>query len=90
MPNLKFLNSWVLNLMLVGAHRILFDLIWFDLKFLYRKGNEYFVSEDYDRAVELYADALAHDPSVTECYAASAQAYIKMERFQDAKKMADR
>lgn len=48
------------------------------------------MSEDYDRAVELYADALAHDPSVTECYAASAQAYIKMERFQDAKKMADR
>ena len=48
------------------------------------------MSEDYGRAVELYADALAHDPTITECYAASAQAHIKMERFEDAKKMADR
>jgi suppressor of G2 allele of SKP1 len=57
---------------------------------LYKKGNEHFVSEDYDRAVELYMDAIAHDPSITECYAACAQAHIKKERYHEAKKIADR
>eukprot|EP00088_Acartia_fossae_P024150 TRINITY_DN25111_c0_g1_i1.p1 TRINITY_DN25111_c0_g1~~TRINITY_DN25111_c0_g1_i1.p1 ORF type:complete len:399 (+),score=81.37 TRINITY_DN25111_c0_g1_i1:72-1268(+) len=57
---------------------------------LYRKGNESFVSEDYDRAIELYTQALAQDGSIVECYAAKAQALIKKEQFQDAKREADR
>ena len=55
-----------------------------------RKGNESFVSEDYDRAIELYTEALAQDPSLLECYAAKAQALIKTERFELAKRDADR
>jgi len=57
---------------------------------LYRKANENFVSEDYDRALELYSSALLQDPTIVECYAAKAQTYIKTERFELAKKEADR
>jgi len=57
---------------------------------LYKKGNECFVSEDYDRAVDLYSSALAQDSSLLECYAAKAQAYIRSERYDRAKQEADR
>jgi len=57
---------------------------------LYKKGNECFVSEDYDRAIDLYSSALAQDPSLLECYAATAQAYIRSEKYDLAKREADR
>jgi len=57
---------------------------------LYKRGNECFVSEDYDRAIELYTAALEQDKLFAECYAAKAQAYIKTERFELAKKEANR
>jgi len=57
---------------------------------LYKKGNECFVSEDYDRAVDLYSSALAQDSSLLECYAAKAQAYIRSEKYDLAKQEADR
>jgi suppressor of G2 allele of SKP1 len=57
---------------------------------LYKKGNECFVSEDYDRAVDLYSSALAQDPGLLECYAAKAQALIRSEKYDQAKLEADR
>jgi len=57
---------------------------------LYKKGNESFVSEDYDRAIELYTSALSQDPTLLECYAAKAQALIRSEKYDVAKREADR
>jgi len=57
---------------------------------LYKKGNECFVSEDYDRAIDLYTSALQQDPGMLECYAAKAQALIRSERYDQAKAAADR
>jgi len=57
---------------------------------LYSKGNEAFVADDYKSAADLYTAALAQDPQFTDCMVARAHAYIKLDRFQDAKKDADR
>jgi len=57
---------------------------------LYKNANECFVSEDYDRSIELYSSSLSQDPSMVQCYAAKAQAYIKKEQYELAKKEADR
>jgi len=56
----------------------------------YSKGNESFVNEDYSQACELYTAALQTDPLYTEALVARAHALIKTEKFEDAKKDADK
>lgn len=41
-------------------------------------------------AIDLYSSALAQDPSLLECYAATAQAYIRSENMTSPKREADR
>jgi len=57
---------------------------------LYSKGNEAFVSENYDLAIELYTSALSQEPLFGDCLVARAHAYIKADKFDLAKKDADR
>jgi len=57
---------------------------------LYKRGNECFVSEDYERALDLYTRALAQDPAILEVYAAKAQAFLKLDKFAQAKEIADK
>jgi len=57
---------------------------------LYSKGNEAFVADDYKAAAELYTAALGQDPLFADCMVARAHAYIKLDKFSDAKKDADR
>ena len=56
----------------------------------YSKGNESFVNEDYSKACELYSAALQTDPLYIEALVARAHAFIKTEKFEDAKKDADK
>ena len=56
----------------------------------YSKGNESFVNEDYSKACELYSAALQTDPLYVEALVARAHAFIKTEKFEDAKKDADK
>jgi len=57
---------------------------------LYKQANECFVSEDYDRSIQLYTASINQDPTVIQCYAAKAQAFIKTEKYELAKQEANR
>lgn len=57
---------------------------------LYSKANEAFVADDYNSAIDLYTQALEQDPTYADCMVARAHAFIKKDRFQEAKKDADR
>ena len=54
------------------------------------KGNESFVNEDYTKAVSLYTAALQTEPLYTDALVARAHALIKTEKFEEAKKDADK
>ena len=56
----------------------------------YSKGNESFVNEDYTKAVSLYTAALQTEPLYTDALVARAHALIKTEKFEEAKKDADK
>lgn len=56
----------------------------------YSKGNEAFVSETYPAAIELYTSALGLEPHFADCMVARAHAYIKSDKFDLAKKDADK
>ena len=56
----------------------------------YSKGNEAFVNEDYKTAVEQYSSALGLDPVLAEALVARAHALIKTDKYEDAKKDADK
>jgi len=56
----------------------------------YSKGNEAFVSENYPAAIELYTSALGLEPHFADCMVARAHAYIKSDKFDLAKKDADK
>jgi len=56
----------------------------------YSKGNEAFVSETYISAIELYTSALSLEPHFADCMVARAHAYIKSDKFDFAKKDADK
>ena len=57
---------------------------------LYSQGNEAFVNEDYPGAVELYTSALALQPHFADALVARAHALIKKDKYQEAKKDADK
>eukprot|EP00092_Neocalanus_flemingeri_P002435 GFUD01002605.1.p1 GENE.GFUD01002605.1~~GFUD01002605.1.p1 ORF type:complete len:380 (-),score=130.61 GFUD01002605.1:108-1247(-) len=56
----------------------------------YSKGNEAFVSETYSSAIDLYTSALSLEPHFADCLVARAHAYIKSDKFDLAKKDADK
>ena len=56
----------------------------------YSKGNESFVNEDYAQAVALYTAALQTEPLYTDALVARAHALIKTEKFEEAKRDADK
>ena len=56
----------------------------------YSKGNESFVNEDYAQAVELYTAALQTEPLYTDALVARAHAFVKTEKFEEAKRDADK
>jgi len=56
----------------------------------YSKGNESFVGENYAEAVDYYTSALSLDPHFADCLVARAHAYIKSDKFDLAKKDADK
>jgi len=53
----------------------------------YSKGNEAFVAENYASAIELYTAALGIDPAFADCLVARAHAYIKSDKFEQAKEV---
>jgi len=57
---------------------------------LYSQGNEAFVNEDYLGARELYTLALAQQPLFADALVARAHALIKTDKYQEAKKDADK
>ena len=56
----------------------------------YDKANEAFTNENYQKAVEMYSEALGHDPLNVDYLCARAHAYIKMDNFETAKVDANR
>jgi len=56
----------------------------------YSKGNEAFVSENYSLAIDLYTSALQLEPCYAECYVARAHAFIKADKYEQAKEDADK
>ena len=51
----------------------------------YSKGNEAFVAENSFFAIDLYTAALGIDHLFADCLAAGAHAYIKSDKFEQAK-----
>ena len=51
----------------------------------YDKANEAFTNDNYVKAVEMYGEALAHDPLNVDYLCARAHAHIKMDNFEKAK-----
>ena len=51
----------------------------------YSKGNEAFVAENYSSAIDLYTAALGIDHLFADCLVARAHAYIKSDKFEQAK-----
>ena len=47
----------------------------------YDNANEAFTNENYRKAVEMYGEALGHDPFNVDYLCARAHAYIKIEEF---------
>jgi len=56
----------------------------------YSKGNEAFVAENYASAIDLYTAALGLDPLFPDCLVARAHAYIKADKYEQAKEDADK
>jgi len=56
----------------------------------YSKGNEAFVAENYAESIEYYTSALSIDPHFADCLVARAHAFIKSDKFDLAKKDADK
>jgi len=56
----------------------------------YSKGNEAFVAENYASAIDLYTAALSIDPLFADCLVARAHAYIKSDKYEQAKEDADK
>ena len=52
---------------------------------IFSKGNEAFVAENYSSAIDLYTAALGIDPLFADCLVARAHAYIKSDKFEQAK-----
>ncbi|XP_069129812.1 protein SGT1 homolog isoform X2 [Argopecten irradians] len=48
------------------------------------RGNDEFVNENYQKALELYTEAITVEPKKEEAYCHRAQAYIKLEQFKEA------
>ena len=57
---------------------------------LYSQGNEAFVNEDYSGAAEFYTSALALHQQFADALVARAHAFIKTDKYEEAKKDADR
>ena len=51
----------------------------------YDKANEAFTNDNYVKAVEMYGEALAHDPLNVDYLCARAHAHLKMDNFEKAK-----
>ncbi|KAK7489869.1 hypothetical protein BaRGS_00018891 [Batillaria attramentaria] len=51
---------------------------------LFNKANDEYISENYQRAVELYSEALTGDSSSEDILVNRAQAYLKLNQYQDA------
>ena len=51
----------------------------------YDKANEAFTNDNYQKAIELYSDALSHDPCNVDYLCSRAHAYIKNDEFEKAK-----
>ena len=51
----------------------------------YDKANEAFTNDQYSKAIELYGEALAHDPLNVDYLCARAHAHIKIDQFEKAK-----
>ncbi|XP_033742093.1 protein SGT1 homolog [Pecten maximus] len=51
---------------------------------LLSRGNDEFVNENYQKALELYTEALTKEPDKEEAYSHRAQVYIKLEQFKEA------
>jgi len=51
---------------------------------LLRQANEKYVDEDYQRAIELYSEAVAEDPSRDDLLTHRAQAHMQLQHYQDA------
>jgi len=56
----------------------------------YSKGNEAFVNEDYKSALELYTSAISLEPMFADAMVARAHALIKTDKYEEAKKDADK
>jgi len=56
----------------------------------YSKGNEAFVNDDYQGAIDLYSNALGLEPMYADALVARAHAYIKTDKYEAAKKDADK
>lgn len=56
----------------------------------YSKGNEAFVAENYQSAIDLYTSALSLEPHFADCLVARSHAYIKADKFELAKTDADK
>ncbi|RDD46760.1 Protein SGT1-like protein A [Trichoplax sp. H2] len=52
-------------------------------------GNEAFVDDNYEEAIELYSKAIEKDNTIAEYYTKRATALIKVKRYQEAIKDAD-
>ncbi|XP_046374157.2 protein SGT1 homolog [Haliotis rufescens] len=51
---------------------------------LFSKANEEFVSENYQRAIELYSEAIQAEDDRDDFYVNRAQAYLKLEKYTEA------
>lgn len=52
-----------------------------EAQYLKEKGNEWFKKRQFDKAVDLYSQAIECDPNEPIIYANRAQAYLKLRRF---------
>ncbi|KAL8616757.1 hypothetical protein ACOMHN_017794 [Nucella lapillus] len=57
---------------------------------LLSKANDEYISENYQRAVELYTEAVSQDPNSEEAWVNRAQAHLKLNHYQDAVKDCDK
>ncbi|XP_076446106.1 protein SGT1 homolog [Babylonia areolata] len=50
----------------------------------FSKANDEYISENYKRAVELYTEAMSQDPNSEDALVNRAQAYLKLDQYEDA------
>ncbi|XP_060064783.1 protein SGT1 homolog [Ylistrum balloti] len=48
------------------------------------RGNDEFVNENYQKALQLYTEAITAEPDKEEAYSHRSQVYIKLEQFKEA------